>query len=101
VSTGGLLGRLNFGLRLGAGRLKGTSFDRDKLVGKPFPEDDEALVERLAQSILHSSASSATRAVVVKEIAQHQGHVAYGEPSPTVVPLALGLLLGSPEMQKQ
>jgi uncharacterized protein (DUF1800 family) len=101
VSTGGLLGRLNFGLSLGAGKLKGTTFDRDALVGTPFPDDDEALVERLATNVLHASASSATRAVVVKEIGQHQKHVAYGEPSPTVVPLALGLLLGSPEMQKQ
>jgi uncharacterized protein (DUF1800 family) len=101
VSTGGLLGRLNFGIMLGGGRVKGTSFDRDKLVGAPFPEDDEALVQRLADNVLHTRASSATRAVIVKEIDQHNKHVAYGEPSPTVVPLALGLLLGSPEMQKQ
>jgi uncharacterized protein (DUF1800 family) len=101
VSTGGLLGRLNFGIALGAGRVKGTSFDRDKLVGTPFPEDDEALVERLGQNVLHTQPSSATRAVIVKELDGNKKHVEYGEPSPTVVPLALGLLLGSPEMQKR
>jgi uncharacterized protein (DUF1800 family) len=101
VSTGGLLGRINFGLMLGAGRLKGVTFDRDKLVGTPFPADDEALVERLGQNVLHGSPSSATRAVVVQELSHQKNHVDYGEPSPTAVPLALGLLLGSPEMQKQ
>jgi hypothetical protein len=39
--------------------------------------------------------------VVVRELSHQKNHLEYGEPSPTAVPLALGLLLGSPEMQKQ
>jgi uncharacterized protein (DUF1800 family) len=101
VSTGGLLGRINFGLALGAGRIKGIAFDRDKLVGSTPPESDEALVERLGRSVLHASPSAATRDVIVRELSHQKNHLEYGEPSPTAVPLALGLLLGSPEMQKQ
>jgi uncharacterized protein (DUF1800 family) len=101
VSTGGLLERINFGMALGAGRIKGSSFDRDKLVGTPFPADEETLVDRLSQNVLHTRPSVGSRAVIVGELARASAHVAYGEPSPTAVPLALGLLLGSPEMQKQ
>jgi uncharacterized protein (DUF1800 family) len=101
VSTGGLLGRINFGLALGAGRIKGTAFDRDKLVGSPPPADDGALVDRLSANVLHTSPSAATRSIIVRELEQASAPIPYQEPPPSAVPLALGLLLGSPEMQKQ
>jgi uncharacterized protein (DUF1800 family) len=101
VSTGGLLGRINFGLALGGGRIKGVSFDHDKLAGKPLPATDEALVDKLAEAVLHAPLSAGTRATIVKELSESNGSVPYQEPHPNAVPLALGLLLGSPEMQKQ
>lgn len=98
VSTGGLLARINFGVTLAGGRIKGTTFDREKLAGTPFPTEEGALVDRLADSVLHTPLSPASRAVIVKEL-EHADP--YQEPSPTTLPLALGLILGSPEMQKQ
>jgi uncharacterized protein (DUF1800 family) len=101
VSTGGLLGRINFGLALGAGRIKGTVFDRDELTGNPPPEGDEALVDRLSANVLHTAPSAATRAIIVRELGHATAPIPYQEPPPSAVPLTLGLLLGSPEMQKQ
>ncbi len=55
-------------------------------------------MDRLAQSVLHTALSPASRAVIVAELSHADP---YQEPSPTTLPLALGLILGSPEMQKQ
>ncbi len=98
VSTGGLLGRINFGVALGGDRVKGTHFDREKLAGTPFPTEEGALVDKLSENILHTPLSPGSRAVIVREL-EHADP--YQEPSPTTLPLALGLILGSPEMQKQ
>ena len=97
VSSGALVTRINFGLDLAAGRVPGVRFDREALLGTEALHEDAsdavALVDALAMRVLHAPLSSATRAALVSEVAdtdERQRAVR-----------ALGLLLGSPEFQKQ
>jgi uncharacterized protein (DUF1800 family) len=101
IGTGALIARVNFGIALAGGRVKGVSFDREKLVAGAPPDDEGALADRLAADVLHETLSKATRDVIVREVSANAKHVVYQEPPPTALPQTLGLLLGSPEFQKR
>jgi uncharacterized protein (DUF1800 family) len=85
VNTGGLLERMNFGLALANNRVQGTSVSLAKTSGEQAKVMDEYLKTLLAGDI-----SSATREALLKQL----------EPSdpPTKV---VGLILGTPEFQRQ
>ncbi len=96
VNGGALVSRINFGLDLAAGRIHGVHLDRDALFPGKIPQDDGALVDALAKKLFHAPLSSATRSTLLAELGDDdtlddQARVAR----------ALGLLLGSPEFQKQ
>jgi uncharacterized protein (DUF1800 family) len=99
VGSGALVSRINFGVELASGRLRGVTFDREKLVAGAPPDDAGALVDRLAQVVLHQPIAKGTRDVVVAEVTRDAAHITYQEPPPDALPQALGLLLGSPEFQ--
>jgi uncharacterized protein (DUF1800 family) len=99
VGSGALVSRINFGVQLAAGRLRGVSFDRERLVGGAPPADAGSLVDRLADVVLHRPVGQGTRDVVVAEVTRDAAHITYQEPPPDALPQALGLLLGSPEFQ--
>ena len=101
IGTGALIARINFGIALAGGRIKGVTFDRDKLVAGAPPDDEGALSDRLAADVLHEPLSKATRDVIVEEVSKNAKHVTYQEPPPNALPQTLGLLLGSPEFQKR
>jgi len=85
VNTGGLLERMNFGLALANNRIPGTRVNLSKLSGEQSRVMDEYLKNLLAGEV-----STATRAALVKQLDQ-------SDPVTKVV----GLILGTPEFQRQ
>ena len=79
VNTGGLLERMNFGIALASNRVQGTRVDLGKLT-----------MEESLKMILAGEVSQATRETLVKQVDQ-------SDPVAKVV----GLILGTPEFQRQ
>lgn len=88
ISAGALVSRINFGLRLATGRIPGV------VVQLP-PKD--ASVERIAEHILGRPASPATLATVTRALGSDDSL----DERQLDVSKVVGLLLGSPEFQKQ
>jgi uncharacterized protein (DUF1800 family) len=85
VNTGGLLERMNFGLALASNRIPGTSVNLSKLSNDQSKVMDEYLKQLLAGEI-----SATTREALLKQLDQ-------SDPVTKVV----GLILGTPEFQRQ
>ena len=85
VNTGGLLERMNFGLALAGNRVQGTKVNLSTLTGDQARVMDESLKLLLAGEI-----SAATRETLLKQLGQK-------DPATKVV----GLILGTPEFQRQ
>jgi uncharacterized protein (DUF1800 family) len=88
VNTGGLLERMNFGLALAGNRIAGTRVDLAPIV-KENP-DKKKLVDESLKLILAGDVSAATRETLLKQVDQ-------SDPITKVV----GLILGTPEFQRQ
>ena len=95
VNTGALLARLNFALRLAAGSLPGTRPDLRRLVSPDNAADSKKSVDILACAFLGENLSAETRQTVGKRLEE--------QPAPDDSRLAMiaGLILGSPEFQRQ
>jgi uncharacterized protein (DUF1800 family) len=88
VNTGGLLERMNFGLALAGNRVPGTQVDLSKLTAN---ETSQAKVlDQSLKTILAGEMSAATRETLLKQLDQ-------SDPVTKVV----GLILGTPEFQRQ
>ena len=88
VNTGGLLERMNFGLALAGNRVQGTQVDLSKLTAN---ETSQAKVlDQSLKTILAGDMSAATRETLLKQLDQ----------SDTVTKV-VGLILGTPEFQRQ
>lgn len=85
VNTGGLLERMNFGLALANNRVQGTKVSLAKASGEQAKVMDEYL-----KTILAGEISSATRETLLKQL----------EPSDPATKV-VGLILGTPEFQRQ
>jgi uncharacterized protein (DUF1800 family) len=85
VNTGGLLERMNFGLALANNRVQGTTVSLAKTNGAQAKVMDEYLKTLLAGDI-----SAATREALLKQL----------EPSDPATKV-VGLILGTPEFQRQ
>lgn len=102
VNAGALVHRLNFALALSTGRVKGTHVDASALKPEPMPRDAGTLVDALAPRILFESLTPETRGTLLSALEPNEdGRVADGEVRPADTRRAVGLLLGSPEFQKQ
>lgn len=103
VSTGALVNRMNFALRLAAGRLPGIAPQRD---AGPGDQDVAAVEARLESALVAGGVSTQTRQAVLDQFAQQSGA---GGAKPRTVSTAAraqqdllaGLLLGSPEFQRR
>jgi uncharacterized protein (DUF1800 family) len=95
VNTGALVARLNFALQLAAGRLPGTQTDLRRLISPEDAADSKKSVDALACAFLGGDLSAETRRTV--------GQRLEGGPSSEDSRLAMiaGLILGSPEFQRQ
>ena len=85
VNTGGLLERMNFGLALAGNRVQGTKVSLAKLDG-----DQGKVLDEYLQTILAGEVSTTTKEALRKQLAQ-------SDPPTKVV----GLILGTPEFQRQ
>jgi uncharacterized protein (DUF1800 family) len=102
INAGALVTRLNFALALAAGRVRGTDVDVMALMPRPRPEDSGALVDTLALRLLYEPHSPQTRTTLLAALEPgDDGRMPDGEVRPVDVRRATGLLLGSPEFQKQ
>jgi uncharacterized protein (DUF1800 family) len=88
VNTGGLLERMNFGLALAGNRVQGTRVDLTKLAGSNT--DKRKKIDESLKTILAGEVSAATRETLLKQVEQ-------SDPITKVV----GLILGTPEFQRQ
>jgi uncharacterized protein (DUF1800 family) len=102
VNAGALVHRLNFALALSVGRVRGTQVDVRALRPEPLPPDVGALVDALAPRLLFDALSPETRGTLVAALAPGEDdRLPDGEVRPVEVRRVVGLLLGSPEFQKQ
>lgn len=86
VSAGALVNRINFGLALSSNRIRGVT------VSLPIT------LEEIGLQVLGQPLSEPTRAVVMRALSTEE---VYGELRPIQPSKAAGLLLGSPEFQRQ
>ncbi len=101
VNSGSLVARLNFSLELVSGRLPGTRVSLESLA-TPATPSAEGQVEALGRALLGAPPSAETRATILAALSKRaEAASAEDEPGPVDVPLIAGLLLGSPEFQKQ
>ena len=99
VNAGALVSRINFGLALASERVGGTDVDLSFVPANARPEH---ALDLLAARILHHPPSRATRKALLAAIAPQRDTLPEdGERPPLDVPKLAGLLLGSPEFQKQ
>ena len=88
VNTGGLLERMNFGLALAANRVQGTKVDLTKVAGSNT--DKSKMIDESVKTILAGELSAATRETLMKQLDQTDP-----------VTKLVGLILGTPEFQRQ
>ena len=89
MNTGALMSRLNFALALAANKLPGVRTEIASLVPVE-PADADASVSALANALTGGELSDATKKTIRARI-----------PSTQQLPMVAGLILGSPEFQKQ
>jgi uncharacterized protein (DUF1800 family) len=92
VNTGSLLNRLNFCIALAAGRVRGIDADVSRALGIAPGDAAGTAVDRAVSSLLHTEISEGTRKTVLEALRPE---------NPTNPITITGLLLGSPEFQKQ
>jgi uncharacterized protein (DUF1800 family) len=87
VNTGGLLERMNFGLALAGNRIQGTRVDLSKFTSD---KSQAKVMDESLKTILAGEISATTRETLLKQLDQ-------SDPVTKVV----GLILGTPEFQRQ
>lgn len=92
VNSGALLNRMNFALALASGRAPGVKVDLEGVV--PATADRTALVDAVDRVLLAGTMTARTREVILKELEE------VGDPVQRRA-LAIGLVLGGPEFQRQ
>ena len=88
INTGALLARLNFALALAANKMPGVHADVVSLI----PAEADKPVDALAVALTGGAISPATRQTIKSRVAEGDN---------TQIPMMVGLILGSPEFQRQ
>ena len=89
VNTGGLLERMNFGLALAGNRIQGTRVDLAKL----GEQNRSNLIDESLKMIVAGDISPATRETLLKQIDEKNAKDSVAK--------VVGLILGTPEFQRQ
>lgn len=97
VNAGALVTRINFGIQLAANRLKGARVDGGRVV--PLGRDGDAMIDAVALELLQRPLSPVTRATIQQALSGDE--LPDGERRRADPRLIAGLVLGSPEFQKQ
>ncbi len=113
VNTGALVARMNFAIALAANGVPGTRVDLARLVDAKDAADPKRSIDALARLLIGGDLSEETRATILRRLGDGAGAerrpadgAAPGEDTLVPVdrtPLSLiaGLILGSPEFQRQ
>jgi uncharacterized protein (DUF1800 family) len=101
VNTGALLERMNFSLALVAGRIPGTRVDLAKLAPATELKTSVQIVDHYLGLLLRGHVSPQTRATLDKNL--KEGQLARAEMGNAQIDRAklIGMILGSPEFQRQ
>jgi uncharacterized protein (DUF1800 family) len=99
VNSGALIARLNFALALAAGELPGTTAQLPRLLSEAEAASPDRSVDALARVLLGGDLSESTRATIQQRLAGNSPEAMEkaGAPIQTIA----GLILGSPEFQRQ
>jgi len=100
INTGALLSRLNFALSLSAGKLPGAHLDLTKLIAVADAADPKRSVDALAAALVGGELAPSTRRTIDARIAERRAP-AEDPWDNTQLPTVAGLILGSPEFQRQ
>ncbi|NOT62729.1 MAG: DUF1800 domain-containing protein [Acidobacteria bacterium] len=100
VNTGALLDRMNFALALSANRINGTRVDLAKLAPTTPNASRTQLVDHFARLLLHIELSPQTRATIDKSLNEATLAMNNSGTNSDAAKI-VGLLLGSPEFQRQ
>jgi uncharacterized protein (DUF1800 family) len=103
VNTGGLLHRLNFVLALTGNRLPGTRVNLAQFSEGTTAKDKDTVVKRLEELILQNDVADQTQTALRKETEDNsgKGEQPFSAEGPFGPARIAGLLLGSPEFQRQ
>jgi uncharacterized protein (DUF1800 family) len=100
INTGALLARLNFALTLASNKMPGVHADVVSLIPADAAADANKSVDALAVALTGGEISVATRQTIKSRIVERKSPTE--DPwDNTQVPVVAGLILGSPEFQKQ
>ena len=100
VNTGALLERMNFALALAANKIPGTRSNLDSLVADAATLQPSQLVDRYAKLLLKGELSPQSRATIDKSLSEQLLAKNDGSKA-TDAAKVVGLILGSPEFQRQ
>jgi hypothetical protein len=100
INTGALLARLNFGLALAANKMPGVQSDVVALIPADAAADADKSVDALAQAITGGELTEGTRNLIRQRIVERKAP-AEDPWDNTQIPTIAGLILGSPEFQRQ
>ncbi len=101
VNAGALVNRINIGLTLAANRVRGTNVDVAKYVKPAAKGNADAVLDSLSSVVLGRPLGPSTRDALRAALREAAGEAAHGQPRPPDPLMVAGLLLGSPEFQKQ
>jgi uncharacterized protein (DUF1800 family) len=100
INTGALMNRLNFALALASNKLPGVHGDVIALIPAREAADASHSVEALAQALTGGSLTEETRNIIKSRIVERKAP-AEDPWDNTQLPTIAGLILGSPEFQRQ
>jgi uncharacterized protein (DUF1800 family) len=100
INTGALMNRLNFALALAANKLPGVHGDVVSLIPAGQAADASHSVDALAQALTGGNLTEETRSTIKSRIVERKAPTE--DPwDNTQLPTVAGLILGSPEFQRQ
>jgi uncharacterized protein (DUF1800 family) len=108
VNSAALLNRMNFSLALASGRMPGTSFDPQLVMGDTPVTSAGQVVGKFENALLAGDVSKQTHETIMKQLSDPQvsGRVlderSVDDPArPAQIGIVAGLILGSPEFQRR
>jgi hypothetical protein len=108
VNSAALLNRMNFGLALAGGKMRGLGVDKEAMLGNvPPPETPDSAVSAMSQALLDGDISQHTRDTILKQLDDpmlnpRSANMADNSRLRDVdLGIIAGLMLGSPEFQRR
>jgi uncharacterized protein (DUF1800 family) len=101
VNAGALLERMNFALALAGNRIPGTRVNLNSLASGAGELNQSQIVDRYAKLLLRGELSPQSRATIDKSLGEQTMAMNDGSKGSVDVAKVVGLILGSPEFQRQ